>query len=297
MPNLAPIAIFAHTRLNHLHQTVDALLANPEARDSDLIVFSDGPRSIVEREQIRLVREYISAIRGFKSVAVHESDENKGLSKSIIDGVTQVLSDRDKVIVLEDDIVTSQSFLRFMNDGLLKYADDERVASIHGYVYPIETSLPEAFFLRGADCWGWATWGRAWLGFEHDAQGLATDLRFRNLRSAFDFNGTYPFSKMLKAQAAGKIDSWAIRWYASMFLKNKLTLYPGQSLVRNIGNDGSGTHSGRLDDFDGDISDSRVLFEGAVVEDSMEARNAFEIFFRSLSRSRRLWRMLTGLGK
>lgn len=297
MSDLAPVAIFAHSRLEHLKQTIDALLANPEARDSDLIVFSDGPRSELELSQIRSVRDYIAGIQGFKSVSVHESAENLGLSKSIIQGVTTVLATHDRVIVLEDDIVTSRSFLRFMNDGLSKYSDDDRLASIHGYVYPIKSPLPEAFCLLGADCWGWATWKRAWRGFQQDAEVLANELQLRNLRRLFDFNGAYPFSKMLDAHARGKVDSWAIRWNASMFLQGKLTVYPGKSLVRNIGNDGTGTHSTRSKDFDSEISHSPVSLEDVAVKDSLEGRRAFEIFFKSRGRPGRLWGKFRGLWK
>lgn len=292
MSDLAPIVVFAHSRLQHLEQTVEALLANPEACDSDLIIFSDGPRSELELSQIFAVRDFIAGIQGFKSVSVHESAENSGLSESIIQGVTNVLTSHDKVIVLEDDIVTSQSFLRFMNDGLSKFSDDHRIASIHGYVYPIKSTLPEAFCLLGADCWGWATWRRAWRGFQDDAQALTNELESRNLRRLFDFNGSYPFSKMLEAQAVGKVDSWAIRWNASVFLQGKLTVYPGKSLVRNIGNDGSGTHSGRTNAFDSGISHSPVSLEDVAVEDSVEGRMAFELFFRSLGWPGRIWRTM-----
>lgn len=296
MIELAPIVLFAHSRLGHLRQTVDALLANPEARGSDLVVFSDGPRLTSELEQVVEVRDYLSTIRGFKSVEIYERKENLGLSKSIIDGVTKVFETYEKAIVLEDDIVTSQSFLRFMNDGLSKFADDERVASIHGYLYPIETPLPEAFFLLGADCWGWGTWRRAWSGFEDDAKVLADGLKHQNLRRIFDFNGSYPFSQMLDAHLRGEVDSWAIRWSASMLLQGKLTLYPGKSLVRNIGNDGNGTHSGRVKNFDGTVSHDWISLESVAVEDSVRAREAFEVFFRSLRWPRRLEQLLSRSG-
>ena len=139
-----------------------------------------------------------------------------------------------------------EHFLRFMNDGLDRYADDERVASIHAYIYPLARPAPETFFLRGADCWGWATWRRAWEHFNPDGKTLLQQLEAHGLTRAFDFDGTAAFTEMLENQIRGLNNSWAIRWHAACFLDGLLTLYPGRSLVHNIGNDGSGTH--RSDD-------------------------------------------------
>ena len=146
--------------------------------------------------------------------------------------------------MLEDDLLTSPYFLDFMNEGLSIYEEDEKVISIHGYVYPISEKLPETFFLRGADCWGWATWKRGWDLFEPDGGLLLNKLEESKQTEEFDFNRSYPYTQMLKDQINGKTNSWAVRWYASAFLQNKYTLYPGKSLVSNIGGDGSGTNTG-----------------------------------------------------
>ena len=159
----APIALFVYARPDHALRTVEALLKNPEASGSDLIVFSDAARTADKEEAVHHVREYVANIQGFRSLTVHHRPQNYGLAKSIIDGVSQVLETYDRVIVLEDDMETSPHFLRYMNAALYNYADDERVISVHGYVYPTNQTLPEAFFLRGADCWGWATWRRGWM--------------------------------------------------------------------------------------------------------------------------------------
>jgi hypothetical protein len=178
-------------------------------------------------------------------------------------------------------MVTSPHFLSYMNEALDRFADDERVISAHGYVYPVQETLPEAFFLRGADCWGWGTWRRGWSLFNPDGQALLDELERRSLIKAFDFNGTYGYSRMLKSQIKGENDSWAIRWYASAFLANKLTLYPGRSLVQNIGNDDSGTHCGTTSVFDVNVYDAPVKIDGLLVEESEVSRNAIERFFRS----------------
>jgi len=238
----APIALFVYKRLEHLSLVINGLLANPEAKRSDLIIFSDAARSGSDKPKVDQVRDYISKIQGFSSVKIYKSRSNLGLSKSIIRGVTKVLEDYERIIVLEDDTVPSPDFLAYANEGLRLYALDDRVISIHGYNYPVKEKMPDAFFLRGADCWGWATWRRGWALFNPDGDELMRTLVKLGVKKEFDFGDTYMFSEMLQAQVDGRNDSWAIRWYASAFLENKLTLYPGESLIQNIGNDCSGEH-------------------------------------------------------
>jgi hypothetical protein len=276
----APIALFVYARPGHAQRTVDSLLRNSEAAESDLFVFSDAARGIDKQAAVAEVRAYAATLRGFRSVQVVERPVNYGLARSITDGVGHVLSVRDRVIVLEDDMVTSPYFLRYMNEGLERFSQDPQVISVHGYVYPVQRPLPEAFFLRGADCWGWGTWRRGWNLFKSDGQALLDELTHRGLLDAFDFHGTHAYSEMLRNQVAGRNDSWAIRWYASAFLASKLTLYPGRSLVHNIGNDSSGTHATGTNMLDTELSDTAIDLGHIPVEASREAREAFEAFFR-----------------
>ena len=169
---LSPIVLFVYNRPIHTRKTIEALSRNFFAKRSDLIIFSDGPKSFTQTESVNKVREYIRSIKYFKSLELIERKENFGLSKSIIEGVGEVLRDYDSVIVLEDDIVTSRYFLKFMNNSLQIFSNDNRVISVHGYVYPIKENLPEAFFLKGADCWGWATWKRGWKLFNPNGEEL-----------------------------------------------------------------------------------------------------------------------------
>ena len=275
-----PIALFVYARPNHTRRTVESLLKNSEAASSDLIVFSDAARTPSKEEAVQRVREYVSCIKGFRSLTVHHRPENYGLAKSIIEGVTQVLEEHEKMVVLEDDMVTSAHFLTYMNESLERFADDERVVSIHGYVYPVQQVLPEAFFLRGADCWGWATWRSGWELFNSNGQALLFELRRRNLIKMFDYNGSHGYSDMLEAQIKGTNDSWAIRWYASAFLAGKLTLYPGRSLVHNIGNDSSGTHCVSTSHHDSALSKSPIDLTAIEVKHCENCFLAFERFFR-----------------
>lgn len=274
----APLAVFVHKRLTHTQRTLQALAANELAERADLIVFSDGAKSDGDPTLVAEVREFVRSVTGFRSVKVVERERNLGLAQSIISGVSEVLESHESVIVVEDDLVTSPYFLQYMNDALNRYCHDDRVASIHGYVYPVREKLPETFFLRGADCWGWATWRRAWKLFNPDGRSLLRELEERNLTFAFDFGGAYPYTQMLRDQIAGRNDSWAIRWYASTFLANALTLYPGRSLVQNIGVDGSGTHCGTSTSFETQTSEIPVDVTQVLVEDSLTARSAISQF-------------------
>jgi hypothetical protein len=297
----APIALFVYNRLDHMRRTVDSLKRNILAKDSDLIIFSDASKSKEQADRVRAVRCYIHQIEGFKSLTIIEREVNYGLAKSIINGVAEIVNNYGRAIVLEDDMVTSPHFLTYMNEALNKYEDDDRVICIHGYVYPTKEKLPEAFFLRGADCWGWATWKRGWELFNPDGKTLLKELKRKKLINEFDFNGAYSFSRMLNDQIKGKNDSWAVRWYASAFLANKLTLYPGRSLVHNIGNDDSGSHCGHSSLMDADLTVTPIDCHDFAVEHSIKGYDAFERFLRKANSSflikvlRRLKMRLGGL--
>ena len=277
---LAPIVVFTYNRPEHTQLTLDALLINSLANESDIIIYSDSARTANHNKAVDEVRSYLSELTGFRSIKVIHRDNNFGLAESIIQGVTEVLQQSEKVIVLEDDMVVSPYFLEYMNEALEQFVDDDRVISVHGYVYPIDVELPEAFFLPGADCWGWATWRRGWALFNSDGQYLLDELVRRHLIQEFDYNGAYPFLSMLKDQIKGANDSWAIRWHASAFLAGKLTLYPGRSLIHNIGNDSSGTHCGDSDIMDAKLSETKIDLNNFAVEPSSTGREAFENFFR-----------------
>lgn len=242
----APVALFAFRRPDHLVQTLNSLAGANGADGTALTVYCDGPRYEADRGAVEAVRHVARSARGFASVTVVEADVNRGLAASIIGGVEALLATSETLIVLEDDMVVAPDFLDVMQAGLVAYADSPDVISIHGYCPATAEPLPDSFFLRGADCWGWATWRHGWAVFDPDGAHLLAEIERRGLAREFDFDGAYPYTQMLRDQVAGRIDSWAIRWYASAFLASGLTLYPGSSRVRNIGQDGSGTHGGHV---------------------------------------------------
>ena len=276
---LAPVILFAYQRADHLRRTVASLQANPEASATDLVICCDAAKRPELQPRVDEVRAFAATVGGFRSVRRVLHEHNQGLSRSIIDGVTQMLRDHGRVIVLEDDLELSPHFLRFMNEALDRYRDDSRVASIHGYVFPTDEALPETFFLQGADCWGWATWSRAWAQFESDGTLLLSELRARGLCRHFDFEGQYPYTEMLQDQIAGRNSSWAILWHASCYLKGLLTLYPGRSLVHNVGTDARATHAASDDAFSRPATMLPVAVQDIAVEPSAMARQAIVGFF------------------
>jgi glycosyltransferase involved in cell wall biosynthesis len=278
---LSPIALFTYNRPLHTRRTVESLRRNVLAEESELFVFSDGPRSGSDREKVEAVRTYIRNITGFKTVRLIERETNAGLAQSIISGVSEIVGKYGSIIVLEDDMLTSPFFLRYMNDALEFYKNEERVISIHGYLYPLRASLPETFFLRGADCWGWATWKRGWDIFEPDGGKLLRALKAGRLESSFDLNGAYPYTRMLRKQARGTVNSWAIRWHAAAFLARKLTLHPGSSLIANIGLDASGAHCSPTNRFDVELAGGPVRIRPIPVEEHAGARKALEQYYRT----------------
>ena len=244
MSTLAPVALFVYNRPDHTRRTIDALRANHLAETTQLYVFSDASGDEEAIDAVRQVRELISNIAGFASVTVVYRDFNLGLANSIIDGVGMLCEQHERVIVLEDDLVTSPHFLQYMNDALRTYEDDDRVASVSAYMYPLGTTPegPETVLFEFPMSWGWATWRRAWALFEPDGRRLVERLESRGLLQSFDRVGPGAFAKMLRAQIEGRNNSWFIRWHASLYLAGRLSLAPTRSLVNNIGLDGTGVH-------------------------------------------------------
>ena len=243
MSKFAPIALFTYNRADHTRRAVESLLQNAEAKDSDLFIFSDGAKNEKAIKGVEDNRKYIHTVTGFKSVTIVEREKNWGLANSLIAGITDVINKYGRVIVVEDDLILSPYFLKFMNDGLEKYKDDDRVSSISGFIPNVEEKLPETFFLRFFHCWGWATWDRAWHLLNNDVKYLLRKLRFKS--NDFSLDGSMGSYGILYCQKVGLVDSWYIRLYASFYLNGKLTLYPGKPMVENAGLDGTGTHCGK----------------------------------------------------
>lgn len=279
-----PIALFTYSRAAHTKAAIESLQKNVEASDTDLFVFSDGAKRPEKAEAVRKNREYIHTVKGFKTITIIEREKNWGLANSLIAGITDIINKYGRVIVVEDDLIVSPFFLRYMNDALDKYADDERVASVSAFLNPIEGNIPETFFLRYFACWGWATWKRAWDLFNPDANALLKQLRWKV--NDFNIDGSSNFYGMLYCQKIGLVDSWAIRFYASLFLKGKLNLFPGRTMALQNGLDNTGTHSG----IDTSYSTMRlgqtpIAVNDIPVEENKGMRHAFSLFYKSKTKT------------
>lgn len=237
-----PICLFAFNRPEKLTRCIDSLLQNANCELFELYVFCDGPRNVDEYEIVEKVRIIARNITGFRNLTVYEADTNKGLASSIIYGVSSVLKANSGVIVIEDDIVVSQHFLKFMIEALNMYEHDPEVASVHGNFPSYKFKLPQTFLLKYSDCWGWGTWKDSWTLMNLDSLHLMNMIKDSKRINEFNVYGAYPFFDLLQKEFSGAVDSWAIRWHASLFVNRKLSLYSKYSLVHNIGVDGSGLH-------------------------------------------------------
>ncbi|MBQ2361237.1 MAG: glycosyltransferase [Prevotella sp.] len=250
---LAPILLFVYNRPLHVRRSIESLLANELAKDSELYIFSDAAKDEMAQPNVNEVRQFIHSIKGFKEIHYVERTENWGLARNIIDGVTTLVNQYGRVIVLEDDLIVAPYFLQFMNDALETYKDEENVCHIQACDFTKDPILPDTFLIKWTGSWGWATWKRAWKLFNPNGQELLDELIRRKLTYRFDFNGKYGYTRMLRNQIKGKNNSWAIRWNASLFLADKLSLNVGKSLIQNEGFDGSGTNCGSGNLYDSDL--------------------------------------------
>ena len=244
MSDLAPIALFVYNRPEHARATLEALRRNRLAERSRLYIFADGPKESDDTkslEAIQRVRKLIRAQPWCGEVEIIEAERNRGLAESIVSGVTRLCEKHGRVIVLEDDLETSPGFLTYMNEALDCYADAERVFQISAFNVKTPPWAPETGFLRVTTSWGWATWQRAWLYYENDAGKLLEKVEAKGA-SAFELDGYSFHHEELRKNMSGELRTWAVRWYASVFLRDGLVLYPKRTLVRNLGFDGSGVH-------------------------------------------------------
>lgn len=241
----SPIAVFVYNRPEHTRQMLLNLQKCEGFNQSPLYVFCDGSKDKESTAAVSEVRCVVDALVGSHATII-ESSKNMGLANSIIAGVTKLCEKYGRVIVLEDDLIVSPVFLNYMNSALDKYEDCEQVFQISGYMFNVDVlaKTDAALFLPLTTSWGWATWSRAWNIFDEHAKGWSR-LKDRQLRKAFNMGGVFDYYAMLKRQMQGKSDSWAIRWYWSVFKRNGVVLFPPYSLVNNTGFDGSGTHGWR----------------------------------------------------
>jgi hypothetical protein len=295
MQNFAPIALFVYNRPEHTRRTVKFLKQNLLAEESRLFIFSDASKDERNQPLVEEVREIIRSVDGFKEVEIIERKSNLGLADSIIDGVSKLVKEYGKVIVFEDDLISSSYTLQYFNGALTRYQNEEKVMHIGAYMYALkDENLPETFFYRAATSWGWATWDRAWKNFEPDVERLISQYD-KEKKHRFSIEGTMNFWKQIEEFKSGKNNSWAIRWYASIFLKGGLTLNPSQSLINNIGHDGTGIHSGLNEIYNVIINPRPIRLFPDKIEENHQAYQAIKKFLANRKGS--LWQRILRFAK
>ena len=287
--NLAPIIVFAYDRPDHLRRTLDALAKNDLASQSELYIYCDGAKESASAEQIERIKENRKVAHGadgFKSVTITEREKNVGLKANIVGAVIEIVNKYGCVITLEDDIVTSTGFLRYMNDALELYKDDEQVMHISGYMWPHRYRLPETFFYPvpypGG---GWATWKRAWQHYTDDTQSLYDYWCSR--WDEFNKFGDNYLQKQLEANYHGTMKTWFIKWHAVMLMRGALTLYPGQSLTNNIGFDSLATNCYQTNKFDIDHLAESIKVKRKPIRINRIAANEIYAFYQGRWYNRR----------
>ena len=252
--SLAPIALFTYNRPIHTQKVLDSLALNPESKLSNLFVFCDGPKDEYDADEvlkINQVKEIVKNENRFNKTTVFIQNKNKGLASSIIDGVTELVNKYEVIIVLEDDIIVSRGFLKYMNDALRTYEKSNKVMHVSGWVFPFhdDSYKLDTFFHKPCSCWGWATWKRAWSFFEKNPEEQIKLMDEKQAWNEFTLNNTFPsFKDQVYQNLNGSINTWAIFWYLSVFLNKGTSLHPTKSLVQNIGFDGTGIHNGEWEE-------------------------------------------------
>lgn len=260
MNNLAPIALFVYARPDETAKTIESLSKNFLASESDLYIFSDGPKGEKDFKKVSEVRALIKSINsGFKKIKIIEREKNLGLANSIITGVSEILSENDRIIVMEEDLISSENFLNFVNDSLDKYEKDEKVFSVTGYTYHI--NIPENYkydnyFTPRCESLGWGTWKDRWMKADWELKEFKDFIKDKNAIKNFNKVGCDLIGMLIKQQL-GKLDSWAVRWCFTHFKNNAVCSYPTSSKIIHIGEGGFATHVKRQNK----LLDTKLDFE------------------------------------
>lgn len=280
MRSLAPIVLFVYNRPEHTKETIKALKENDLSNESELFIFSDAPRSEMEVENVNRVRTIVDNVQGFKKVTIVKAKNNKGLANSVIGGVTEIINKYGKVIVLEDDLITSRDFLKYMNEALSFYNDKSHIWSISGYTpnFTVPRGYEwDVFAIPRACSWGWGTWKNRWNNIDWEVRDYESFKDDSLAKKEFNISGN-DMAPMLDDQMNGYINSWAIRWCYSQYKSSAYTIYPKKSFVKNVGTHGESTHGSLSMRFDTEIANEHNLQFADVTADKVVI-NEFSKFY------------------
>lgn len=260
---MSPLVLFVYNRPEHTLKVLNALREVRGIHETDLYIFSDGPPAGAAEEllnSVHQVREVIARRNWAKHTEIFEAPVNMGLAASVINGVSRILTITGRVIVLEDDLIPASNFLSYMNNALDRYECDDRVKQVSGFGFPLpgQTSCGDSYFIPIASTWGWGTWSRVWDEIDFSCAGALEVLSDKGCVRKFNMDGAYNYHKMLSLhlQSSGRVSSWGIRFYWNVFSRDGVVLYPDESLIRNIGWDGSGRHGDSFELFSSEKFDS-----------------------------------------
>jgi hypothetical protein len=244
MNSTAPIILFCYRR--KINKLINSLQKNKEASYSNLFIFSDGHKSNEDKKDVLDVRKSIKKISGFKSTKIFESEKNNGLSSSITKGITHIINNFGKAIILEDDLIVSKFFLQYMNKSLNIFQDRKDIWSISGYGPPLpclRNYSHEVYLSCRTSSWGWATWKDRWNKTNWSMEFFKNFKKKKNLIKQFEQGGDDLF-RMLELNFFKKIDSWDILWCYNQFINKSYSVFPKFSMSKNKGfYDGFETHT------------------------------------------------------
>lgn len=231
----APIAVFAYDRVDKLSNMMSTLEACRGFSESPIFIYVDGPKGAADRASVDSVRRLVDGLRS-PNISSFFRNENLGLRRSIFAGVTEVVRKYGRVVVLEDDLVLAPIALDYFNNALDRYESMHRVWSVAGYMYDVSAlrNREATLALPFAHPWGWATWLRAWQQFALDNRPTERQLNSGSFRAAFDMDGLYPFTAQLRNSIEGRVDSWFIHWYYTIFQCGGVSIFPPRRVLDNF---------------------------------------------------------------
>lgn len=287
--NLAPICLFTYKRLDCTVATVEALKKNYLASDSQLFIFSDEAKKEEDKFFVKEVRTFNRSIKGFKDIQFFEKEKNTGLANSIIGGVTQIVNQFGKVIVIEDDLITTPNFLNYMNKALDFYETEKKIFSVAGYTIPMKVPKyyqHDVYAIPRASPWGWASWADRWNTVDWKVSDYQEFAQNKELQKQFNQGGS-DLTGMLTRQMSQKLDSWAIRWGYQQFKNNQITIFPTVSKVRNIGFGPDATHTKFYDRYRSEL-DYGIKTDFKFIEDIKIDPNIHRAYLNKYSLKSRL---------
>ncbi|TAE73162.1 MAG: glycosyltransferase [Bacteroidetes bacterium] len=284
---LAPIVVFAYNRPLHLQKTIESLAKNYLARQSEVFIYIDGAKNQEDEIKINEVKSYIqNYIKNqineidFKKINIITREKNWGLANSVIAGVSEVINIYKKIIVLEDDMISTPDFLNYMNDALNFYENENKIFSISGYTFPIDIPIDyieNVFITQRTSSWGWATWENRWKKADWQMTDYPYFIKNNTQKKQLSSIGE-DLVLMLKKQHQGFVDSWAIRWIYTHFKQNAFCLYPIDSKIKNIGTDNTGAHTPNTQKFEVDLVEKPYQFVKNIEENQIIKKNMSNFF-------------------